>query len=128
MSGQWRVMRNADTGEMILRRVQWCSGFFCRLRGLMLRGPLAPDEGLLIVYGGESIAGSSIHMFFMRFAIAAVWLDSEFRVVSKRLAKPWRPYYASEKPAQYVLEASPALLERAAVGDRLVFEEHSRRE
>ncbi len=118
----WRTMRRADTGEVLLERVKWCASFWCRLRGLMLRAPLASDEGLLIVYGGESVAGTSIHMFFMRFDIAAVWLDSEFRVVSATLAKAWRPYYASRQPAQYVLEAPPALLEQIHVGDRMVFD------
>ena len=93
-----------------------------RLRGLMRRPRLAPDEGLLIVFPAESVAGSSLHMFFMRFAIAAVWLDSRFQVVSACLARPWRPYYAPNKPARYVLEAPPAFLERVAVGDRMAFE------
>ncbi|MBN1287271.1 MAG: DUF192 domain-containing protein [Anaerolineae bacterium] len=115
-------MRSAETGAVLLKRVRWCSSFWCRFRGLQLRAPLPPDEGLLIAFGGASIAGSSIHMFFMRFAIAAVWLDGEFRVVGAALAKPWRPYYAAGAPAQYVLEAMPALLERVKVGDRVVFE------
>jgi uncharacterized membrane protein (UPF0127 family) len=122
MSGDWRVMRNVETGEVLLQRVRWCGGFWCRFRGLMLRGSLSPDEGLLLVFGRESVAATTIHMFFMRFAIAAVWLDGEHRVVSAKLAKAWRPYYAADAPAQYVLEAPPALLERVAVGDRLVFE------
>ncbi len=118
----WRVMRDAETGETLLNRVRWCTSYWCHLRGLMFRSQLDPDEGLCIVYRSESMAGASIHMFFMRFAIAAVWLDREFRVVHAALAKPWRPYYAPSKPAQYVLEAPPALLERVAVGDRMAFE------
>ena len=122
MSGRWRVMRNADTGAVLLARVRWCDSAWCRFRGLMLRGTLAPDEGLLLVYGHASVVGSSIHMFFMRFAIAVLWLDEEFRVVSKTLAKPWRPYYAADSPAQYILEAPPTLLDSIAVGDRVEFE------
>ncbi|GAB4449348.1 MAG: hypothetical protein Kow00120_19570 [Anaerolineae bacterium] len=118
----WRTMRNADTGAVLLERVRWCNSFWCRFRGLMMHRPLAPEEGLLIVFSGESATGASIHMFFMRFAIAAVWLDREFRVVHTALARPWRPYYAPPTPARYVLEAPPAVLERVAVGDRFVFE------
>ena len=87
----------------------------------MLRPSLSPDEGLLLAFEGESVAGTAIHMFFMRFAIAAVWLDCEFRVVDSALARPWRPYYAPRTAAQYVLEAPPALLERVAVSDRVTF-------
>ena len=64
-------------------------------------------------------------MFFVNFAIAAVWLDDERRVVHKTLARPWRPFYASPRPARYVLEGPPALLERIAVGDILSFKETS---
>jgi hypothetical protein len=42
-------------------------------------------------------------------------------VTKTQLAKPWRPYYASPTPAQYVLEADPELLSRISVGDELNF-------
>ena len=57
------------------------------------------------------------------FAIAAVWLDNEGRVVDARIARPWRPYYAPSKPARYLIEARPSLLERVKVGDQLAFDE-----
>ena len=60
-------------------------------------------------------------MFFVFFSIAAVWINSQGRVTSAQLAKPWRPYFASPEPARYVLETSPDLLERIAVGDELEF-------
>jgi len=53
--------------------------------------------------------------------IAVVWLDGERRVVDKALARPFRPYYAPRKPAQYYVEGHPSLLERVRVGDRLEF-------
>lgn len=107
---------------MLLARVRWCEGFWCKFRGLMLRRHLPEDEGLLFVYGRESKVETSIHMLFMFFAIATVWLDKDGRVVDKVLAKPWRPVYAPRTPAQYVIEAKPALLDRLAVGDHLSFE------
>ncbi len=119
---QFRVLRKADTGMVVLARVRWCQSYWLRLRGLMLRRHLPEDEGLILVYGHESIIDSSIHMLFMLFAIAVVWLDKNGQVVDKKLAKPWRPFYASRKPAQYIVEARPSLLDRVAVGDRLSFE------
>jgi uncharacterized membrane protein (UPF0127 family) len=89
----------------------------------MLRPSLPPDEGLVLVYRRESVMDTSIHMLFMRFPITAIWLDSAGTVVDKALAKPWRLAYAPKKPAQYVLEAPPALLEQVVVGERLVFED-----
>jgi uncharacterized membrane protein (UPF0127 family) len=61
-------------------------------------------------------------MFFMAFPIAAIWLDNEFVVVDKVCAKPWRPFYAPRKAARYTLEASPSLLERVQIGNKLHFE------
>lgn len=121
-NGNWRTVRRAEGGEVLLR-ARWCTGFWCKFKGLMLRAGLSPDEGLVFVYRRESVMETSIHMLFMRFAIAAIWLDSTGTVVDKALAKPWRLAYAPKKAAQYVLEAPVALLERVTVGERLVFEE-----
>jgi len=43
-------------------------------------------------------------------------------VVDAKLAKPWRPYYAPARPARYLIEAPPSLLERVTVGERLTFD------
>ncbi len=112
-----------DRHETLLARVKWCDTFVSIGLGLMLRRSLAPGEGLILVYRRASIVESSITMFFVNFDIAAVWLDAERRVVHKALARAWRPYYASPKPALYVLEGPPSLLDRVAVGDVLNFEE-----
>jgi uncharacterized membrane protein (UPF0127 family) len=111
-----------QTGAPLLDRVTWCHSFFCRLRGLMFRRALAEGEGLLLVERRPSRLDASIHMFFMNFPIAAVWLDAQFRVVDTCLAQPWRPYYAPRAPAQYTLETSPELLKKISIGDELTFE------
>ena len=56
-----------------------------RTRGLLGRNGLDPGEGLLFPHT------SSIHMFFMKFPIDAVFLDREMRVrsIARNLA-PWR--------------------------------------
>jgi uncharacterized membrane protein (UPF0127 family) len=120
-----RVIRRASTGEVVLARATWCRSMWCHFKGLMLRRRLSDDEGLLFVYPRETITGTTIHMFFVFFAIAAVWLDSQGRVVDAKLARSWRPVYAPAKAARYLIEARPALLERVAVGDQLVFDEEA---
>jgi uncharacterized membrane protein (UPF0127 family) len=120
---QWRVIRNASTGQVVLARAQWCQSFMCHFKGLMFRRSLPEDEGLLFVYGRESIMDTSIHMLFCFFPIATVWMDQEGRVVDAKLAKPWRPWYASRKPARFFIEARPSLLDRVKIGDRLQFDE-----
>ena len=56
-----------------------------RLKGLLGRKGLEPDEGLLIRPAG------SIHMFWMRFAIDAVFLDRDGEVLKVAAdLRPWR--------------------------------------
>lgn len=122
---QWRVLRKADSDVVVLARVRLCVSFWCHFKGLQLVPRLPDDEGLLFVNRGESRTDTTIHMFFMRFAIGVVWLDSGGKVVDKKLAKPWRPAYAPQAPAQYFLEANPDVLERVEVGDVLKFDEEA---
>jgi hypothetical protein len=113
------MVKNRTQGTVVLARVKWCDSFFCRLRGLTFRRDLAADEGVLLVESSSSVAATSIHMFFVFFPIAAIWLDDAFRVVDKKLAQPFRPFYAARAPARYVLEAVPHVLDQVAIGDEL---------
>jgi uncharacterized membrane protein (UPF0127 family) len=68
-----------------------------RMKGLLGRRGLHPGEGLLIRPAG------SIHMFFMRFPIDAVFLDRELRVIG--IAEGLRPWRVSgRRGARAVLE------------------------
>lgn len=120
---KWRILRNAETGAVVLGRVRWCASFLCHLRGLQFVPSLPGDQGLLFVTGSESRANTSIHMFFMFFSIGVIWLDAKGKVVDRCLAKPWRPFYGSKAPAQYYIEANPDVLERVKIGDVLRFDE-----
>jgi uncharacterized membrane protein (UPF0127 family) len=117
-----RVIKNKDTGEVVLARASWCASLWCHFRGLMLRPRLDRDEGLLFVRNSPSVMNTTIHMLFMLMSIAVVWLDAEGRVVDAKLAKPWRLAYKPAKAAQYFIEAHPSFLERVKIDDILIFE------
>ncbi len=123
MSASWRILRHRDTGEVVLERVRWCASHWCHFRGLQLVSDLPDNQGLLFVRKKESVANTTIHMFFMLFSIGVVWLDSTGKVVDTVLAKPWRPAYAPKAPAQYYVEANASILDRVKVGDVLQFDE-----
>jgi uncharacterized membrane protein (UPF0127 family) len=89
----------------------------------MFCSELQPGEGLLMVERYASRSGTSIHMLFMNFPIATVWMDAEWRVVDKAHALPWRLIYAPAQPARYTLEAAPVVLEMVSIGDELVFQD-----
>ena len=114
---------HASNNEVLLNSVLWCESSLCKFRGLQFRQNLDDGEGLILVHKRDSIAATSIHMFFVFFPIAAIWINLEGKVTHKVIAKPWHPYYVSPEPASYVLEAKPKILDEVAVGERLRFEE-----
>jgi len=117
------MIKNLATGETLARTIVRCNNFWRRGRGLMFRGRQAVEDGqvYLFVEGREGVAQTAIHMFFVFFSIAVVWLDREKRVVDKALARPFRPYYAPRSPAQYYIEGHPSLLDKVSIGDQLEF-------
>jgi hypothetical protein len=90
------VKLQSSEGDSITCRV--ASTFWTRFRGLMVSPPPPPGEGLLITNC------NSIHMFFMRFAIDAIFLDDEFRIV--KLVKDLAPgkLVGAVKGAKQVIE------------------------
>jgi uncharacterized protein len=108
------VVRKED-GTVVCARCVVADSALTRSKGLLGRASLDEDEGILLRPGG------SIHMFFMRFAIDAVFLDRDLRVL--RVAadlKPWR--MASKRGAKAVLELPAGRCARTSVreGELLV--------
>lgn len=106
-------------------KVQYCSSFLSKFMGLMFANKLAPDSGIILVNSSESKIDSSIHMFFMKFDITTLWLDKNYVVVDKVLAKKWHPAYISRKPAQYVVETNATRYSDFSVGDSLLFSDEN---
>jgi uncharacterized membrane protein (UPF0127 family) len=103
-------------------RIKYCDTFLTQLRGLTFRSRLARDEGLLLVGKHDSRIDSSIHMFFVSFDLAVIWINSAMQVVDKVVAKSWRPAYFSKQPAKYVLEIHPERWRDFEIGDGVEFE------
>jgi uncharacterized membrane protein (UPF0127 family) len=99
------IINKSQPGSRVLK-VKYCDTYFSRLIGLMFNNNIKPDEGLLFKNRSESKINSSIHMLFMRFSIAAIWLNKDCQVVDKKLCHPWRLIYAPIKPAQFTIETS----------------------
>jgi uncharacterized membrane protein (UPF0127 family) len=101
-------------GEVICERCLVADNPLTRLRGLLGRSELASGEGLLLRPAG------SIHMFFMRFPIDAVFLsrDGEVLKVSASV-RPWRT--AAARGAKVVIELPAGEADRRGIqaGTRL---------
>jgi len=104
-------------------RIKYCDTFLTQLRGLTFRSQLSRDEGLLLVGKRDSRLDSSIHMFFVSFDLAVIWINSDMQVVDKVLAKSWRPAYFSKQPARYVLEIHPERWGDFEIGDTVEFKD-----
>jgi uncharacterized membrane protein (UPF0127 family) len=108
------IVRKED-GTVVCGDCLVADSAWLRTKGLLGRPSLPEEEGILLR------PASSIHMFFMRFAIDVVFLDRELRVL--RVAAdlgPWR--MAAKRGAKAVLELPAGRCARAGVreGDRLV--------
>lgn len=115
------MIKNATTGDVIATRITWCTTFLTRGLGLMFRPPVREDEAYIFDQGRESRSLTTIHMLFVFFPLAVIWLDASRRVVDKALARPFYPYYAPSAPARYYLECHPHVLDMVHIGDQLEF-------
>ena len=108
------VISDPARGTAVCERCVVADRPLARMRGLLGRADLSEREGLLLVPAG------SIHTHFMRFAIDAVFLDRDSRVLALRSSvKPWR--VARRRGARAVLElrAGEAKRRGIEVGDVL---------
>jgi uncharacterized protein len=95
--------------------------FIERFLGLMFRKELISSDGLLLAGHRDSRAESAIHMFFMRFDIAVIWINSNMHVVDIQHAKKWHPWYIPIKSAQFILETHLGNLCLYKIGERVQF-------
>jgi uncharacterized membrane protein (UPF0127 family) len=105
---------------VVATRCDVANNFLTRGFGLMSRSGLAEGEGLLLTKTG------SITMFFMRFAIDALFIDRSMRVlrVAENL-RPWVPAVGAPRGTESVLElpAGTAARTGTQVGDELISSE-----
>jgi uncharacterized membrane protein (UPF0127 family) len=121
-----RVRRPSD-GVVVCAPLRLGESFSQRFMGLMGRSSLADGEGLYL-------PTSSIHMFFMRFAIDCAFLgpestDGERAVVALRHRLPaWTGIVWHAPGARGVVELAPGALERSGtkVGDLVRLETATR--
>ena len=79
------------------------------------------DYGLVFPFGHETRMGSSIHMLFVFFPIAAVYLDSGKRVVDLAVLNPFALNYTPKKPAAFLIELPAGKAKELSLGDKLEF-------
>lgn len=110
------IFFNQTKGTVLADAAEVADSFFGRFCGLMLKPPLATGQGLYLA------PCNAIHMFFMRFAIDAVFLDKDGKVVGLvENLKPGRlsPVF-SQAHACLELPAGTISSTATAIGDVLI--------
>jgi uncharacterized membrane protein (UPF0127 family) len=115
------VLRNETRSTVICGRVSEARSFWAKFRGLMGRASLGSDQG--VWFPGTT----SIHMFFMRFAIDCLFLSApdpagRRRVVAVRTSlPPWRGIVMPVRGADGLVELPAGVVAGTAtqVGDEV---------
>ena len=108
---------HSEDGAVVCERCTVARSPLTRMRGLLGRRGLGQGEGLLLQPAG------SIHTFFMRFPIDAVFLDADQRVVKVAAGvPPWRAAAAKRSRAVLELAAGEAARVGLVAGDVLRLE------
>jgi uncharacterized protein len=108
------VALRREHGSIVCERCLLAETALTRMKGLLGRRYLPPGEGILLK------PASSVHMAFMRFAIDAVFLDGDMRVVKIAAdLKPWRAAAARGAKSCLEIAAGEAASRGLTVGDRL---------
>ncbi|RXS93901.1 DUF192 domain-containing protein [Silvibacterium dinghuense] len=100
-------VRNESTGKNIGGQIEIANTSFTRMRGLLGRRQLAPEEGLWIK------PSSGVHTIGMKFAIDVIGLDRKHRVVhlwnalvpNRITAVHWKISSVLEVPAGRIVES-----------------------
>ena len=116
--------RNVTRSTVLAERLELGESLWARFMGLMGRAPLPPGDGLWLS------GTNGIHMFFMRFAIDAVFLskpgpDGARTVVSaNRAGRPWIGMVPLVRGADGVIELPTGTIEATGTlkGDAVRFD------
>ena len=113
------TIKNRETHVVISRNAQLVDSFSGRFMGLMFRPDIHEDEAL-IFYNAPSI-----HMFFMRFPIDVLFLDSNKRIIRIcDMLRPWKAVYCPPAHITIELPAQRAAEKSLKVGDNLELVPH----
>jgi hypothetical protein len=120
-------MRLVDrtTGKLLASKVELADTFRRRFRGLMFRRKFQRGKALLFKFPRPG--RYAVHMWFVRFSIDLIYLNSSFRVVELRARlKPWR-FHRPKAVANYLIELPTGAISRARVevGHRISLERKS---
>ncbi len=108
-------IENITKGTIFSKKAEKADTSFSRMKGLLGRKAMSEEEALIITHC------QSIHMFFMKFSIDAIFVNKKDVVVGLvQNIKPWQlsPMFFN---ASYVIELAPGAIEKTRTenGDKI---------
>jgi len=102
------IVKNRTRNVVLSEQAELADTFFSRMRGLLGRRTFSAGEAMVIT------RCNSIHMFFMKFPIDAIFLDQDSRVVGD--VKNIQPFKISPVfwTSERVVELPAGTLDRTA--------------
>ena len=102
------IVKNLTKNILLSAQAELADTFFTRMRGLLGRTAFSQGQALVITHC------NSIHMFFMKFPIDAIFLDHSNRVVGE--VKHIQPFQMSPVfwTSERVVELPAGTLDRTA--------------
>jgi hypothetical protein len=98
------LLYNVSRKKMIIKKVKHADTELKQAIGLMFSRKINFDFALIFERPSSSVIGSTIHMMFVFYPIAVIFLDEKKKVVDiKRKVIPFW-FYAPKKPAKYIIE------------------------
>ena len=88
-------------GMLIASKVDLAENYYKKVLGLMFRSSIPQDYALLFIFSKPGVVG--VHMLFMRFPIAAIFLDDDKKIMATAVLKPWIGF-KQIKDVQYLIE------------------------
>ncbi|MFC1708469.1 DUF192 domain-containing protein [Candidatus Omnitrophota bacterium] len=101
---QTKRVLNKTKNVALAERAEVANTSFQRLKGLLGRQGLEAGQGMIIT------PCSSIHTFFMRFAIDAIFLGRDGQVVAMAHSLPPARLFGSPLKGKLVIELPPGVL------------------
>ena len=115
------MITNETRSKVLAKDVLVCDKLWSSMRGLMFKKELAKGQALLIDLHKDKQA--SIHMFFVKFPIDVIWLNSEKLVVDTAHNIKPNSIVKPAEFARFVVELPAGTLKDKSVsfGDRFTF-------
>ena len=112
------MIKNKTTKQKIVSEKKFLYSPFSQGIGLMFHTPITNKGYIFVMKKEKHIPITMLNVFF---PITALWLDTDKKVVAKKVAKPFQLHIDPKCKAQYLIELPQSCSQSVSIGDVLEF-------